>query len=170
MISAMAHGGRILGEQRYLQAARRALGFLLERMRLPGGKLARSSKGGKIGASAGFLDDYAFVAAAALDLYEATFEVRWLEAALALSEDMERLFGDKEHGGWYASSHIACLSHCYFLYYRICCILANLGRRTTGTRPRGSMRPSSQGKSRATMAQSRRAVAWRSSRWCASLQ
>lgn len=101
MISAMAHAGRILAEPRYLQAAQRALSFLLERMRLPGGRLARSSKGGKVGKSAGFLDDYAFVAAAALDLYEATLETRCLEAAIALAGEMEQQFSDKQHGGWY---------------------------------------------------------------------
>jgi hypothetical protein len=105
MISALAVGGRVLGEGRYVEAAARAARFLLERMR-PAGRLARSFKDGRPG-PAGFLDDYAFVAAGLLDLYEAGFDRRWLEGALALSNDLERLFADGARGGWFmtASDH-----------------------------------------------------------------
>ncbi len=52
----------------------------------PGGRLPRSWKDGRTGVAA-FLDDYAFLAAGLLDLYEATFDARWLGAALAIADD-----------------------------------------------------------------------------------
>jgi uncharacterized protein YyaL (SSP411 family) len=38
-----------------------------------------------------------------LDLYEATFEPRWLEAAIALAGATEELFADRDGGGWFAT-------------------------------------------------------------------
>src|SRR5262249_31403463 len=96
MISGFAVAGRVLSEPRYAAAAARAATFVLEGMR-PRGRLARSFKDGRPG-PAGFLDDYAFVVAGLLDLYEAGGERRFLEAALALAGETERLFADAEHG------------------------------------------------------------------------
>jgi uncharacterized protein YyaL (SSP411 family) len=100
-ISAAAVAGRIFDERRYVDAAVRAATFVLDRMR-PGGRLARSAKDGRPGA-AGFLDDYAFVCAGLIDLFEATFEPRWLEEAVALAGDVERLFADPA-GGWFMTA------------------------------------------------------------------
>jgi uncharacterized protein YyaL (SSP411 family) len=99
MISAMAFGGRALSEPRWVEAAARAAAFVLERMR-PGGRLHRTSKDGRA-AVPGFLDDHAFVAQGLLELYEATFDRRWLAAALELFEAGQRLFGDPEGGAWF---------------------------------------------------------------------
>ena len=97
-ISAFAVAGRILGEPRYLDAAARAAGFALGEMR-PGGRLVRSWKDGRAGV-AGFLDDQAFLTAGLIDLYEATFDRRWLQAALDLAAETERRFADPA-GGWF---------------------------------------------------------------------
>jgi uncharacterized protein len=97
-ISGFAVAGRVLGEPRYVAAAARAATFVLEQMR-PGGRLVRSWKEGRTGVPA-FLDDQAFLTAGLLDLYEATFERRWLEAALAVAEETERCFADPA-GGWF---------------------------------------------------------------------
>jgi uncharacterized protein YyaL (SSP411 family) len=102
MISGMAVGGRVLAAPRYVDAAARAATFLLDRMRT-GGRLARSFKDGRA-APAGFLDDYAFVAAGLLDLYEAGFDRRWLQEAIALCDEVERLFADPHGGGWFMSA------------------------------------------------------------------
>ena len=40
----------------------------------------------------GFLEDYSFVADGLVSLYEATFERRWLDAALELANEMIALF------------------------------------------------------------------------------
>ena len=79
----------------------RAATFVLDKMR-PGGRLARSAKDGRAGV-AGFLDDYAFVCAGLIDLYEATFDARWLREAIALADEVERLFADPA-GGWFMTA------------------------------------------------------------------
>jgi len=102
MISGLAVGGRVLGERRYVDAAAKAAAFLLEKMR-EGDRLSRSYKDGRKQAH-GFLEDQAFVAAGLLDLFEATFEQRWLKEAVALSEALEKHFADREHGGWFMTA------------------------------------------------------------------
>ncbi len=79
-ISALAVGGRVLAEPRYTAAAARAAGFVLERM-VKDGRLQRRWMDGEAGVPA-FLEDHAFLAQGLLDLFEATFEPRWLAAAL----------------------------------------------------------------------------------------
>jgi uncharacterized protein YyaL (SSP411 family) len=100
-ISGFAVAGRVLDEPRYVAAAARAASFVLERMR-PAGRLVRSWKDGRTGVAA-FLDDQAFLTAGLLDLYEATFDRRWLEAALALASETERRFAAPA-GGWFMTA------------------------------------------------------------------
>jgi uncharacterized protein YyaL (SSP411 family) len=52
----------------------------------------------------GYLEDYAFVAAGMFDLYEASFEPRWLREALTLVAETEKLFGDPTRGAWFMTS------------------------------------------------------------------
>ncbi|WP_242371843.1 thioredoxin domain-containing protein [Anaeromyxobacter sp. SG26] len=101
-ISALAFGGRALGEERHVVAAARAAEFVLGRMVVEG-RLRRAWLDGAAGVPA-FLDDHAFVAQGLLDLYEATFDPRWLEAAVELSERLEALFGDPQGGGWFGTA------------------------------------------------------------------
>jgi uncharacterized protein len=101
-ISAFAVAGRVLGEAGYVDAAARAAGFALAEMR-PAGRLCRSWKDGRAGVGA-FLDDHAFLAAGLIDLYEASFDRRWLEAALELATETERRFADPA-GGWFMTAH-----------------------------------------------------------------
>ncbi len=57
---------------------------------------------GKAGARwKGFADDYAFVIQGLLDLYEASFDVSWLQFAIELQETQDRLFFDEERGGYF---------------------------------------------------------------------
>ncbi|HET9599848.1 MAG TPA: thioredoxin domain-containing protein, partial [Anaeromyxobacteraceae bacterium] len=100
MISALAVAGRALPEPLYVEAARRAARFVLEGMR-PGGRLARTWLAGSTG-PAGFLSDHAFLTQGLIDLHEATFEPRWLAAAVALAGETERLFADPR-GGWFVA-------------------------------------------------------------------
>jgi len=102
MISALAFGGRVLAEPRYVSAAARAAEFILTELRRDG-RLRRSWKDGRT-SGPGFLEDDAFFTAALLDLYEATFEHRWLREALTLAEGTQRLFADAEGGGWYRNA------------------------------------------------------------------
>jgi uncharacterized protein YyaL (SSP411 family) len=103
MISALACGAQVLGEPRLGEAARRAAGFVLSRLYdAPAGKLLRRFRDGDA-AIGGFLDDYAFLAQALLDLYQADFHPRWLEQALALTEQARELFEDASGGGFFGA-------------------------------------------------------------------
>jgi uncharacterized protein YyaL (SSP411 family) len=103
MISAIARAASILGEERYAEAAKRATDFLLARMRTPEGGLYRRYREGNA-AIGGMLDDYAFFIQALIDLYETTFEFRYLEAAIELTDRQNQEFEDKDSGGYFASA------------------------------------------------------------------
>ena len=99
MIGALAEGGATLDEPRYAKAAARAADFVLTAMRRDG-RLLHAWRDGEARIPA-FLDDHAFLAGGLLDLYEATFDPRWLKEAIALAGDMNRLFSDEKAGGWF---------------------------------------------------------------------
>ncbi len=101
-ISALATAGRVLAEGRYVAAAGRAAEFVLTRM-VKEGRLQRSWLGGEAGVPA-YLEDHAFLVQGLLDLFEATFEPRWLASAVDLSDRMEALFGDPAGGGWFSTA------------------------------------------------------------------
>ena len=101
-ISALAFGGRVLGERRHVDAAARAADFVLGPM-VKDGRLQRSWRDGRAGVPA-YLDDHAFLAQGLIDLHEATLVPRWLAAAIDLCEKVERLFGDPAGGGWFTTA------------------------------------------------------------------
>jgi uncharacterized protein len=100
---AFAEAGRALGRADYVAAAVRNAEFLLGAMRRDG-RLLRTWKNGEARLK-GYLEDYAMVAVALLEVYEATFERRWLDAARALADDMLRLFWDNALEGFYDTGH-----------------------------------------------------------------
>src|SRR5213076_1086876 len=79
MISAFARAGLAFGRDEYLERAERAADAIL-RMHLADGTLRRT------GRHPGLLEDHAFLAAALIDLYEATGEERWLATARNLHD------------------------------------------------------------------------------------
>ena len=104
MIGALARAAQVLGEKRYLVAAERAATFIRARLYDPvSGTLLRRYRDGEAGL-AGQLDDYAFLAGALLDLYEASFDIAWLQLAMALTEKQIALFGDETRGGFFETS------------------------------------------------------------------
>jgi uncharacterized protein YyaL (SSP411 family) len=100
MIAALAEGGRILEDVRYLHAAGRAAGFILESMRLGDGRLLHTYKDGQAKLDA-YLDDYASLIDGLTRLYESTGEPRWIESALELAAILIDEFVDTEQGGFY---------------------------------------------------------------------
>jgi uncharacterized protein len=100
---AFAEAGRALGRADYVAAAVRNAEFLLTQMRRDG-RLLRTWKDGRAHLK-GYLEDYAMVAAALVDVYEATFERRWLDAAHELADDLLRLFWDDSVDGFYDTGH-----------------------------------------------------------------
>ena len=100
MIATFAQASRILEEPRYGDAARRAADFFIKTMITPKGRLMHRWREGEV-AIPGFLEDYAFFIHGLLDLYEATFEVHYLELARTLTLEMLRLFWDESSGGFF---------------------------------------------------------------------
>ena len=99
MISSLAYGGAVLGEEKYIAAAKSSAEFILSIL-YKDGRLMRYYRNGQVVEKA-FLDDYAFMSMALLDLYEATFDAKWLIEAKKLSEWMIELFADDEQGGFF---------------------------------------------------------------------
>jgi uncharacterized protein YyaL (SSP411 family) len=64
------------------------------------GRLRRSYKDGRARFNA-YLEDYACVADGLVELYEATFETRWLREAGSLADAVLELFWDAEKGAFY---------------------------------------------------------------------
>ena len=101
MIAALARAARVLGEPRYLEAARAAIGFILARMRMADGRLLHRFCKGEAAVTAN-LDDYAFLIWGLIESYEAGFNADDLRAAIALQEIVDRHFRDPD-GGFFST-------------------------------------------------------------------
>lgn len=102
MISGMLRGAQVTGDRRYLDSAVRAMDFLLDKMKDENGGLLRAYRAGKAHIP-GFIDDYAYLVVALIDLYETTFEPKWLEEAVALADRMIEKFYDRESAGFFTT-------------------------------------------------------------------
>ena len=101
MIGAFARAAQALDDPRYLAAAVRAAEFILAKLYDPQTKtLLRRWRDGEAKVD-GFLDDYAFVAAGLLELYEASSDPRWLDLAVELTDTMIVRFHDEAGGGFW---------------------------------------------------------------------
>ena len=100
MIVAFSKGAQALNEPEYADAARKAADFLLKELRRKDGRLLHRYREGEA-ALPGYVDDYGFLVWGLIDLYEATFEARYLQEALTFSDDMLKLFWDEKEGGLY---------------------------------------------------------------------
>jgi uncharacterized protein YyaL (SSP411 family) len=103
IISALAKGAAALGGARYLEAAHRAADFVLARLYDAERRtLLHRYRDGEA-AIPGFLEDYAFLVQGLLDLYEAEFDTRRIETAIALTETMVARFEDASTGGFFTT-------------------------------------------------------------------
>lgn len=94
-IGSMVEGYRVLRDTNCLNSAVRAAEFVERVLRREDGRLYRTARNGKAHLQ-GYLEDYAFVADAYVDLYEATGQRRWLDRARDLAQCIRRDFtGDR---------------------------------------------------------------------------
>jgi uncharacterized protein YyaL (SSP411 family) len=100
MIAALAKAAQAFDDPSYAGAAERALAFISAKLVREDGRLLARFRDGEA-AHLAYLDDYAFLAWGLLELYEATFAARHLDAALRLVREMERLFRDGQAGGYF---------------------------------------------------------------------
>ncbi|WP_243359056.1 thioredoxin domain-containing protein [Fundidesulfovibrio terrae] len=100
MVAALAQAGRILDAPKLVRAASRAADFVLARLRGADGRLLHRYRDGEAKVP-GNLDDHAFLAWGFVELYQATFDLGWLQAALDTAEQMLAHFKDPERGGFF---------------------------------------------------------------------
>jgi uncharacterized protein YyaL (SSP411 family) len=100
MIAALARGGQVFDDTGYSEAAEKCAEFILGRMMRRDGRLLHRFKDDESSIVAN-LDDYAFLIWGLIELYGATFKVKYLRTALALNDDLIRYFWDEEEGGFY---------------------------------------------------------------------
>jgi uncharacterized protein YyaL (SSP411 family) len=100
MIAAFARASQVFDEPKYAKAARSASDFILSKMRSDNGRLYHRYRDGETAIS-GFLDDHAFFIWGLLEIYEATFEVRYLKVALEINNDLLKHFWDSEKCGFF---------------------------------------------------------------------
>ena len=105
MLAALAKAAQVLNEPTYLQAAKKCADFLLQTMRNDKGELLHRYRHGDA-AIAAHLDDYAFLTWGLIELYEASFDARYLQAALACNATMMQKFS-AEQGGFYLTANDA---------------------------------------------------------------
>lgn len=102
VISALAKAGFAFNEKKYIDAAIKTQGFIFNNL-WQDKTLFHSFKDNKKGHS-GFLDDYAFLTAALLDLYEATFDIKWFLKAMGIEDLIHEKFEDKSLGGFFMTA------------------------------------------------------------------
>ncbi len=102
MLASLAEAARVLKRDDYLAAARRAGEFLLDQMLSEGGRLYRTHKEGRSKLNA-YLEDYANLIDALLELYQSTFETSWFAAARQLADTALMRFRSDD-GGFYDTS------------------------------------------------------------------
>lgn len=100
MIAALATAAQAFNEPRYREVATRAAEFILENLQTPEGRLLHRFRDGEAGVP-GNVDDYAFFIWGLIELYEATFEVRFLSEALRLQNMANEHFWDADNGGFF---------------------------------------------------------------------
>lgn len=101
MIAGLAHAARAFESTRALELAERALAFIEKQLKQEGRLMARYRDGET--RFKAYLDDYAFLAWALLELHDATYDISYLKQAIQYANEMEHLFWDEENAGFFFS-------------------------------------------------------------------
>jgi len=102
MITAFCRAYGALGRREDLDSAVRAAEFVLGNLRGEG-RLRASWREGKAPLNA-YLDDHAFLTRGLVDLYESSFDRRWLDTAAGIAGSLVDRFEDPERGGFFFTS------------------------------------------------------------------
>ncbi len=114
MIAALAKGAQAFNEPKYAEAAKRASDFIFKKLshhpltpslikegeQGGGGRLLHRYRDGEAGLPS-HVDDYSFLIWGLLELYEATFDVKYLKLALDINKDFIQHYWDDKNGGFY---------------------------------------------------------------------
>ena len=105
MLRGYVHAYRAFRDEKFLTAALRNADFLFNNAISRQNDITRNYKEGKATIS-GFLDDYAFTISALIELYQATFDEKWLNEANHLTDYTIEHFFD-ENSGMFFYTHTA---------------------------------------------------------------
>jgi len=100
MLKGYVDAYRAFGEEKFLRAALENADFLIRNAINKENKITRNYKNGRSSVS-GMLDDYAFTISAFVDLYQATFDEKWLYKAKELTDYTTDNFFDHASGMFY---------------------------------------------------------------------
>ncbi len=103
-ITAMCEGYQATQNRGYLESAKNAFDFIWSKLRDENGQLIRLWRNGTARQRA-FLDDYAYLIDAAYQLYQATFDERYVNDGNVLIELMLDQFGDDNPGFYFTSKN-----------------------------------------------------------------
>ena len=103
MVRGMARAARVFGRPEWLASARRATEFIHGTL-WRGGRLLATCKDGRAHLNA-YLDDYAFLVDALIELMQSEFRAVDLEFARALADLLLEQFEDRAAGGFFFVSH-----------------------------------------------------------------
>ena len=99
MISALSKGAQVFDNENYLKAAMSSADFIFDTL-CQNNRLLHRYRDGEAAINAN-LDDYTFFISGLLDLYEASFNLKYLKSAIALNNTLSDHFWDNENGGFY---------------------------------------------------------------------
>ena len=101
MIAALAKAYRAFGEEEFLNQAKKAAKFVLEKL-YENGRLLHRYREGESAISA-YLDDYAFLTFGLIELFLSTMDATYLATARKLSRTTREFFSDTGEGGFFGS-------------------------------------------------------------------
>ncbi|MCA9012436.1 MAG: thioredoxin domain-containing protein [Planctomycetaceae bacterium] len=104
MIATFAQAGQVLNEEKYTAAAKRGADFVWSEMRTEEGRLLHSWKEGTARFN-GYLDDYANMLDACVEVYQSTHDIEYLIRANELAALIREHFHDADGGGFFYTSN-----------------------------------------------------------------
>ena len=100
MISALSRAAAITGNQKYKETVIRATDFILDNLKQDESKLFKRYRDGEAGID-GMIEDYAFLIWGLIELYQLTFDIKYLKEAVKLSDYQIQNFWDEDSKGFY---------------------------------------------------------------------
>jgi len=105
MIASFAKGASVLHSKTYQDVAIQAMDFICSKLQTDKYQLMHRYKDGDIAIN-GKLDDYSFMIYALIELYDNTFDTKYLETALGLTEYAFNHFWDNDHHAFFFTSSL----------------------------------------------------------------
>jgi len=103
MIAAFAMGGRVFNDSELTKTAQTAMQFIIDKMLQNDGSLLHRYREGEA-IQTGFVEDYAFLIWGQWELYQTTFDIKYLKQSLELNNYLIEHFWDDQHGGFFFTS------------------------------------------------------------------